>query len=94
MESDSSSDYITLVVQLQMTADGTWYLSVEGTDTVDVIPLVPVILVVRLWRASDTGLLRGTIRLHGSDHWAPIQSNVQLEELVQAWLLSGGDKGG
>jgi hypothetical protein len=77
-----------------MAADGTWYISVEGATAVEAIPLKPIILVVRLWRMSDTNLVRGTIRLHGSDHWAPIQSNHQLEALVRAWLSSSGDATG
>jgi hypothetical protein len=89
MDSEPAGNYITTVVRVQMAADGKWYVYVEGTNTTQAIPLVPVTLVVRLWRASETGLLRGSIRLHGSDHWAPIQSNGQLEELVRAWLLSG-----
>ena len=94
MESEPTGDYIAIVVQLRMAADGTWYVHVEGTDKVEAIPLAPVMLVVRLWRANDTHLLRGTIRLHGSDHWAPIQSNAQLESLVRAWLFSGGNATG
>jgi hypothetical protein len=81
--------YITVVARLQAAADGRWYVYIDGTNTTQAIPLAPVALVVRLWRASETGLLRGIIRLHGSDHWAPIQSNDRLEELVRAWLLSG-----
>jgi hypothetical protein len=94
METDSEGNYITVVVQLQLAADGTWHVSVTGTDSLEVIPLVPVMLVVRLWRAAGTDLLRGTVRLHGSDHWAPIQSNHQLETLVRAWLSSGGSATG
>jgi hypothetical protein len=89
VESEPAGNYITVVVRLQMAADGKWYVYVEGTSTPQAIPLVPVTLVVRLWRASETGPLRGSIRLHGSDHWAPIQSNHQLEQLARAWLLSG-----
>ncbi len=89
MESEPTGNYIAVVVRLQMAADGRWYIYVDGTSTTQAIPLVPVTLVVRLWGASETGPLRGSIRLHGSDHWAPIQSNDQLEKLVRAWLLSG-----
>jgi hypothetical protein len=91
MESEPTGDYIAIVVQFRTAADGAWYVYVEGTDKVEAIPLAPLMLVVRLWRANDTHVLRGTIRLHGSDHWAPIQSNAQLEDLVRAWLLSGGN---
>jgi hypothetical protein len=85
----TSGEYISLVVRLQAAADGTWYLYIDGANTPHAIPLAPMTLVVRLWRARPTGPLRGSIRLHGSDRWAPIQSNDQLEELVRAWLLSG-----
>jgi hypothetical protein len=71
-----------------MAADGRWYIHIEGANTAQAIPLVPVILVVRLWRPSETGPLRGSIRLHGSDHWAPIQ------KLARAWLFSGNSAAG
>jgi hypothetical protein len=61
----------------------------DSADTSRAIPLAPLTLVVRLWRSSPAGTLRGSIELHGSDRWAPIQSNGQLEELVRAWLLGG-----
>jgi hypothetical protein len=87
MGSEHAGDYSGLVVQLRASIDGTWYVDIEGTSSAKAIPLQPMTLVVRLWRASATDVLRGTIRLHGSEHWAPIQSNLQLEELVRAWLL-------
>jgi hypothetical protein len=89
VETNSSGQYVSLVVRLQAASDGTWYLDVDGSNTAHTIPLLPMTLVVRLWRAGQSGPLRGTIRLHGTDHWAPIQSNGQLEQLVRAWLLSG-----
>ena len=88
MEAVTSGEYISLVVRLQATAEGAWYLHVDGAEGQRDVPLVPVTLVVRLQRASPTGPLRGSIRIHGSDHWAPIQSNGQLEDLIRAWLLS------
>lgn len=88
METDSQGNYITLVVQMQQAADGRWYLSVAGTHPLAARPLVPGMLVVRLWHPRGTNLLRGSIRLAGSDQWAPIQSNTQLEALVRAWLFS------
>jgi hypothetical protein len=84
---ESSGEYIALVVRLQANADGDWYVSVDGTTILDALPLRPLSLVVRLWRATNTGILRGNIRLLESDQWVPIQSNAQLEQLVQAWLL-------
>ncbi len=93
MDADRADDYIALVVRLQAAADGTWYLSVDGTSGTTAIPLVPVTLVLRLWRGGSSGLLRGRIGLHGSDRWAPFQSNAQLEELVREWLLPGSAPG-
>jgi hypothetical protein len=91
MEPGSPGEYIALVVRLEAAADGRWYLHVDGSDGVQVFPLTPCTLVIRLWRSSDRRLLRGVLRLDGNDHWAPLQSNAQLEELVRAWLL--GDAG-
>jgi hypothetical protein len=88
VEAITSGEYISLVVRLQTDAEGTWFLHIDGADGQQDLPLVPATLVVRLRRSSPAGPLRGSIRLHGSDHWAPIQSNSQLEELVQAWLSS------
>jgi hypothetical protein len=89
VDAEPAGDYIALVVRLQAAADGMWYVHVDGTSQVASIPLAPATLVVRLWRSADTGLLRGTIGLHGSNYWAPIQSNLQLEELTRAWLSIG-----
>jgi hypothetical protein len=89
VDADRADDYIALVVRLQSAADGTWHISVDGTTATTAIPLVPVTLIVRLWRSESGGLLRGRIGLEGSDRWAPFQSNMQLEELVREWLLPG-----
>jgi hypothetical protein len=94
MESEPTGDYIAIVVQLRAATDGAWYVNIEGTQTAKGIPLAPLTLVVRLWRVSDTDLLRGSIRLHGSEQWVPIQSNIQLEALARAWLSSGHTEGG
>lgn len=93
MESESAGSYVALVVRLEEAADGRWYVHVDGTDRMEPIPLMPLTLVVRLWRAHDTGALRGTIRREGGDQWAPVQTNSQLEDLVRAWLFSGGAAG-
>ncbi len=90
MAAQPDGDYTTLVVRLQMAADGTWYVYVDGTKQFEAIPLTPVTFVVRVWQHSGTGIVRGNIRLHGSEHSAPIQSNTRLEELIRAWLLPGG----
>jgi hypothetical protein len=86
MESESTGDYIAIVVQLQVAANGKWYVNIDGTHSAKGMPLMPMTLVVRLRRFHDTEVLRGIIRLHGHDRWAPIQSNIQLEELVRSWL--------
>ncbi|HEX6288330.1 MAG TPA: hypothetical protein VFZ66_04025 [Herpetosiphonaceae bacterium] len=91
MTAEPDGDYTTLVVRLQTAADGTWYVYVDGTP--EALPLKPVTLVIRLWQHSS-GILRGTIRLHDSDQWAPIQSNARLEELIRAWLLPGSNPPG
>jgi hypothetical protein len=87
MEPNPSGDYIAFVVQLRAAADGTWYIDIEGTHSATAIPLAPLTLVVRLWRISGTEVLRGSIRLPNSDHWAPLQTNTQIEKLVRAWLF-------
>jgi hypothetical protein len=94
VEPAPEGDYIALVVSLQAAANGVWSIVVDGTPGMRAIPLAPVKLILRLWRAHDSGTLRGTVRLHGTDRWAPIQSNVQIEQLVQAWLLDDSAPGG
>jgi hypothetical protein len=84
---ESAGDYIAIVVQLRSTADGSWYVDIEGTHNAKAIPLTPLTLVVRLRRVNNTEALRGSIRLHGSDQWVPIQSNIRFQELVRAWLV-------
>jgi hypothetical protein len=86
---EPQGDYTTLVVRLQTGADGMWYLSVDGSHQRE-LPLRPVTLIIRLWQPAGTDILRGSVRIHDSDQPVPIQSNTRLEELVQAWLLSGG----
>lgn len=90
MDTAAPGEYIALVVHLQADRDGTWQLSVDGTTTVEALPLKPLALVIRLWRTTDTGILRGNIRLFENNQWVPIQSNTQLEQLIRAWLLPGG----
>ena len=89
MEADPAGENIALVIELRQATDGEWYIRVDGTSTIERLPLAPAILVARLWHAHTSGVLRGIIQLHGSDLSAPIQSNVQLERLVRAWLLGG-----
>jgi len=59
----------------------------EGTHAPLDLPLAPLTLVVRVWRSSDSRLLRGQMQIHGSDFWVPIQSHAQLEQLIRTWLL-------
>jgi hypothetical protein len=77
--------YITLTVQL-VVDDSACSLRVDGLGDPQVIPLKPTTVAIRLWRNGDKGILRGTIRLHGTDFWAPLHSNTLLEQLVRAWL--------
>jgi len=89
MEPEPSGEYIAFVAQLRTADDGSWYINIEGTHSATAIPLAPLTLVVRLWRMSDTQVLRGSIRLPNSEHWAPLQTNTQIEELVRACLVGG-----
>ncbi len=96
MESEAPGEYLALVVQLRVAADDRWYLAVDGAGPglPAIVPLKPATLVVRLWRARATGTLRGSVRLHDSGEWVPIQSNDRLEQLVRTWLLgSPSDEG-
>ena len=92
MESKQAGDYIAIVVQLRAAAGGNWYVDITGTHHPKALLLMPLTLIMRLWRTGDTQVLRGTIRLQGSDNWAPIQTNAQMEELLRAWLLSGDSR--
>jgi hypothetical protein len=87
MPAATPGEYRGLVVRLGPGADGRWYVDVGGTSTAAAIPLAPATFVVRLWRIAATGELRGTIRLAGDEHTAPLRSNAELEGLVRAWLL-------
>ena len=87
MEPTPSGDSIALVVRLREAADGRWLLHIDDASTTAEIQLQPATLVVRLWRSLNTKVLRGTIQLHGSQHVATIQGNMQLIELIRAWLL-------
>jgi hypothetical protein len=67
-----------------------WQIVIDGMHPLPPIALVPLTLIVRLWR-SEAGVLRGTVGLHGSPVWAPIQSNSQLQELARVWLFGNRD---
>ncbi|HEX5501122.1 MAG TPA: hypothetical protein VFW96_00785 [Thermomicrobiales bacterium] len=94
MDAEETGDVLALVVRLATAADGRSRVSVDGTATLPATPLPPATFTVRLWRARDTGLLRGSIRLHASERWgertAPLQSDTRLEALARAWLLGEG----
>ena len=90
METDSSGNDIGLVVRLRLAADGLWYLSIDGTTGAQTIPLTPVTLIIRLRRSGASGVLRGSLRLHGGDVVAPIQLGSQIEALLYTWLSQGG----
>lgn len=94
MEPTSVGESIALIVRLHQAADGQWCVQVEGRGTVETFPLAPATLIVQLWRASDSRVLRGTIQLHGSSHCAAVQGNGQVVELVRAWLLKESQDSG
>lgn len=87
MPAATPGEYCGLVVRVGPGAGGRWYLDIGGTSTATAIPLAPATFVVRLWRIAATGEIRGTIRLAGDEHAAPLRSNAELEALVRAWLL-------
>ena len=87
MTSASDGDYLALVIRLQPDRNGRWQLSVDGTAHLDPRPVPPTTLVVRLWRASAGGPLRGALSLAGdAERWAPIQTDARIEELLRSWL--------
>ena len=87
MELTSSGESLAVVVQLKQDAGGQWCVYVDGTDTHQALPLAPLTLVVQVWLAGEARVMRGNIQLYGTQHAAPVQSNGQLIELVQAWLI-------
>jgi hypothetical protein len=90
MEAEAADEYIVLIVRLQAAADGSWELFVDDQTRTQRVPLKPATFIVRLRRIGNQGILRGSVRLDGNDGRAPLQSNVQLEELIRAWLFKGG----
>jgi hypothetical protein len=85
-ESEPGGSYLALVLRATVDADGRCRLQVTDARTAQRVSLVSGTLLVRLWRTSDDHLLRGTVRLNGTDLAAPFQSNAQLATLVQGWL--------
>jgi hypothetical protein len=85
--SESGGDYLALVIRLQPDRNGQWQVSVDGTTRLTPRPVPPTTLVVRLWRSSERGPLRGTLSLVGDDEpSAPIQTDARIEALLRAWL--------
>jgi hypothetical protein len=82
-------DYQTLIVRLGTADGGTWHLVVDGSWPMPPIPLAPATLVMRLWRNHESGVLRGSLQLHGSEERALFHCNAALERLVQRWLFGG-----
>jgi hypothetical protein len=89
VNAESPGEYIALVVRLEADSNGIWHISVDGTTVIQALPLMPLALVIRLWRSGTTEILRGNVRLLESDQWVPIQTNTLLEQLIQTWLLQG-----
>jgi hypothetical protein len=87
----TTGEYVSLVVSLGPAADGRWCLTVTQPGAPAAYPLVPATFVIRLWRAADTGILRGVVRLRGSDLEAAVQGNANLALLVATWLAGGGE---
>jgi hypothetical protein len=81
---------IALVVSLSRAADGTWALAVDGANGQALLSLAPATFIVRLRQNNSSGLIRGTIHLHGSAIVAPVQTNQQIEALLRAWLQPAG----
>ena len=86
MEPTLIGETMALVIRLRASADGQWLLHIDGTSTLEALPLLPATFVVKLWRSNTTRVVRGTIQLHGSQHVASIQGNVQLLDLLREWL--------
>lgn len=93
VEHESAGDYFALVARLHADAQPAESLcSTRGATGQDDSHVAPII-VVRLWRTRDRGILRGTIRLHESQYWAPLQSDARLERLLSACLAHGNGAG-
>ena len=89
---DPSGEMVALVIRFGPDRHGQWSVSVDGTTTVAARPVPPTMLIVRLWRSGERGVLRGTLGLAEDETLlAPIQTNDRLEALVRAWLAEPGD---
>lgn len=83
-----------LLVDVSKGSDGRWRIVVNDTHRERIYPLVPGGLLIRLWRAPETGILRGTVQLRGTEYEAPIHTNDRLEAMVRDWLAGGSDLAG
>jgi len=92
MDLQPTGHYLVRVVRLRRATNGAWYLTVAGPDGSWSVPLAPLTLVVRLWQ-TDSGLLRGTIHMPGTDLVVPIHSNANLEALVRVYLATAAGPG-
>ena len=83
---ESAGEYLHLVINVQ-SDPGNCTLRIESAAGQERIALSPATLVIRLWRSTPTGILRGNISLHGTDSVAPIQTNARMEQLIRTWLF-------
>ena len=83
--------YIALVVRVEEMR-GSWSIAVDGSAGTLTLPLQPATFILRLWRAEDGQVIRGTIRLQGDENWAPLQTNVRIEQIIRHWLMGGGSR--
>lgn len=89
MNPPPEGSYIALVVRVEELPSGAWALVVDGGAGALTLPLQPATFILRLWRAESGDVIRGTVRLHGEEEPAPLQTNQRLEQLVRRWLQSG-----
>ena len=86
MDSHPDDAVAALVIRLTPAPAGHWLVTIDGTGPSASALLAPATFVVRLWRSGASGVLRGTIQLHGSALQAPFQTNQQIEALLRTWL--------
>ena len=89
MDPTPEGSYIGLVVRVEE-MHGSWSIAVDGSAGALTLPLQPATFILRLWRTEDGQVIRGTIGLHGDEEWAPLQTNVRIEQIVRHWLVGGG----
>lgn len=92
MDPTPEGSYIALVVRVEEMRGGSWSIAVDGSAGTLTLPLQPATFILRLWRAEDGQVIRGTIGLHGDENWAPLQTNVRIEQIMRHWLMGGGSR--